>query len=76
MSKTKELLSIHHAPFQMPDIKLNSKVFNPNKKRSKADDANTLRDLKYQYFTKHEEERKAYRAARQFTTKDTQIKYS
>jgi hypothetical protein len=60
----------------MPDIKLNSKIFNPNRKKSKADDANTLRDLKYQYFTKHDDERKAFRAARQYTSKDTQIRYS
>lgn len=76
MSKTKDLLSIRHQEFVMPDIKLNSKIYNPNRKKSKADDANTLRDLKYQYFTKHEDERKAFRAARQFTDKDTQIRYS
>lgn len=46
----------------MPDIKLNSKIFNPNMKRSKMEDASTLRDLKYQYFQKHDEDRKAYRA--------------
>ena len=60
----------------MPDIKLNSKIFNPNMKRSKMEDASTLRDLKYQYFQKHDEDRKAYRAQRQFTSKDTQIKFS
>jgi hypothetical protein len=62
MSKVMELLKIQHPPFEMPDIKLNSQIFNPNKKRSKADDINTLRDLKYQYFTKHEDERKAFKA--------------
>ena len=36
--------------FVMPDIQLNSKIFNPNKKKSKVEEANQLRDLKYQYF--------------------------
>jgi hypothetical protein len=62
MSKVMELLRIQHPPFVVPDIKLNSKIFNPNKRKSKTDEAATLRDLKYQYFIKHEEERKAFRA--------------
>lgn len=60
----RDLLSIHHEPFVVPDIKLNSRIYNPNKKKSKTDEANTLRDLRYQYFTKHEDERKAFKAAR------------
>ncbi|CDW73711.1 UNKNOWN [Stylonychia lemnae] len=62
--------------FVMPDIQLNSKIFNPNKKKSKVEESNQLRDLKYQYFQKHEDARKAYRAQRQFSSKDTQIKFS
>lgn len=50
MSKTKDLLRIKHEPFIVPDIQLNSKIFNPNKRKSKTDEANTLRDLRYQYF--------------------------
>ena len=34
----------------IPEIKLNSKIFNPHRKKSKVDEANNLRDLKYQYF--------------------------
>ena len=60
----------------MPDIKLNSRIYNPNQKRSKADDINTLRDLRYQYVTKQEEERKAFKAQRQMASKDTQVKFS
>jgi hypothetical protein len=30
MSKVLELLKIQHPPFVMPDIKLNSSIFNPN----------------------------------------------
>eukprot|EP00347_Sterkiella_histriomuscorum_P001703 403371003 len=62
--------------FVMPDIQLNSKIFNPHKRKSKVEEANQLRDLKYQYFQKHEEERKQYRQQRQFSSRDTQIKFS
>ncbi len=63
-------------PFVIPDIQLNSKLFNPNRRKSKVEEANHLRDLKYQYFQKHEDDRKAYRAQRQYSSKDTQIKFS
>lgn len=32
--------------------------------------------MKYQYFQKHEDSRKLYRAQRQYSSKDTQIKFS
>ena len=76
MQKTRELLGIRHEPFEMPDIQLNSQIFNPNKRKSKRDEINVLKDMRYQYFDKYNEERKAYKAQRQFTSKDTQIKYS
>ena len=62
MSKVLDLLKIQHPPFEMPDFKLSSSIFNPNAKRSKTDDVNTLRDLRYQYLTKYEDERKAFKA--------------
>jgi len=46
---------------EIPDIKLNSKIFNPGKRMSKAADIRAMRDLQYQYFTKEDEERKAYK---------------
>ena len=64
------------APFEVPEIHLNSKIFNPNKKKSKVEEANQLRDLKYQYVQKDEDARKVYKAQRQFSSKDTQIKFS
>jgi len=60
----------------IPDIKLNSRIFNPHRKKSKVEEANHLRDLKYQYFQKHEDQRKEYRTLKQQQSKDTQIKYS
>lgn len=63
-------------PFEVPDIQLNSKLFNPNRRKSKVEEANQLRDLKYQYVQKDEDARKVYKAQRQFSSKDTQIKFS
>jgi hypothetical protein len=60
MSKVLDLLKIQHPPFEMPDFKLKSSI--SNAKRSKTDDVNTLRDLRYQYLTKYEDERKAFKA--------------
>jgi hypothetical protein len=62
MSKVLDLLKIQHPPFEMPDFKLNSSIYNPKAKGSKTDDINTLRDLRYQYLTKYEDERKAFKA--------------
>jgi hypothetical protein len=76
MSKVLDLLKIQHPTFEIPDIKLNSSIFNPKQKRSKANDVNTMRDLRYQYYTKQEDERKAFKSQRQMASKDTQIKYS
>ena len=56
------LLKTRHPYIDIPDIKLNSKIFNPKKKQSKAAEINAMKDLHYQYFTKEEEERRVYKS--------------
>ncbi len=62
MSKTIELLTKPHPHVEIPDIKLNSLIFNPGKRKSKAAEIAYLKDLKYQYFQKEDDERRAYKA--------------
>ena len=62
MSKSLALLRTRHPHFEIPDIKLNSKIFNPGKKKSKAAEILVMKDLHYQYFTKEDEERRAYKS--------------
>ncbi len=71
MSKTLNLLKIQHPHIEIPNIKLNSKIFNPGKKKSKAAEINQMKDLHYQYFTKEEDERRAYKSQRAISSKDT-----
>ena len=65
MSKSLSLLRMQHPHIEIPNIKLNSKIFNPYKRKSKAADIMIMKDLHYQYFTKEEEERRAYKTQRE-----------
>jgi hypothetical protein len=47
MSKTVQLLTTMHPKVDIPDIKLNSLLFNPGKKKSKAAEISYLKDLRY-----------------------------